>query len=373
MRRLLLLLPALLLLAALPGPAEAKKKPRPLVGIADQGSAMFAHPLYGKLRVGRISRLVVSYDTVLRRTDEMVNVDSWLGAVDAADVQPLISFNHSRGCYDGKGVVRRKVCRLPSVKRFGRAFRAFRKRYPQVRVYSPWNEVNHRSQPTARRPRRAAQFYNLVRRRCKTCTVVAADVLDQPGVGRYLRRFKRHARGKPRLWGLHNYQDANDYTTDGTREVLRAVKGKLWLTETGGIVKLGTHRPYNPRRAAKAVRFMFRLGRRFKRIKRIYIYNWTGGDRTYRFDSGLTNIRGRGRPAYRVVRRYLISRPSGPLRPEPPFPPGAFPTPAPGPEPGPPPESTGSSPPPQEPPPEEPPPPGCGLPICLPTVGTLLD
>ena len=79
-------------------------------------------------------------------------------------------------------------------------------------------------------------------------------MLDQSGVGRYLRRMKRHLKGRPRLWGLHNYQDANDYTTDGTREVLKAVKGKIWLTETGGIVKLGSHRPYNPRRAAKAIK-----------------------------------------------------------------------------------------------------------------------
>ena len=42
-------------------------------------------------------------------------------------------------------------------------------------------------------------------------------------VGRYLRRMKRHLKGRPRLWGLHNYQDANNGTTDGTREVLRAV------------------------------------------------------------------------------------------------------------------------------------------------------
>ena len=370
MRRLLLALAALLVLPAVVPSAQAKS--RPIVGIADQGTSVFAHPLYGKLRVGRISRLVVSYDAVMRRTDEMVNVDSWLGAVDAAGVQPLISFNASRGCFTSKGTyAKRRICRLPSVKRFGKAFRAFRKRYPQVRVYSPWNEINHISQPTARNPRRAAQFTNLVRRRCKRCTVVAADVLDQPGVGRYLRRMKRHLKGRPRLWGLHNYQDANDYTTDGTREVLKAVKGRIWLTETGGIVKLGKHRPYNPRRAAKAVRHMFRLGRRFKRVKRIYIYNWTGGDpKTIRFDAGLTNLRGGARPAYKVVRNYLIKRPSGPLRPEPPFPPGSFPTPAPGPEPGP-------APPPEQPPPpppeEEPPPPDCGLPICLPPVtGSLL-
>ena len=293
------------LLVVLLDPARSEAAKRPVVGVADQNAAMFSNPLYGQLGVARISRLVVSYDAVLRNQAEVWEVDAWMAAAGAAGVEPLVAFNHSRGCFDGKGVAKRKVCRLPSVSRYRRAVRAFRTRYPQVRVYSPWNEINHHSQPTARRPDRAAAFYRAMRLSCPKCRVVAADVLDQPGVGRYLRRFKRHVKGKPRLWGLHNYQDANDGTTDGTREVLRAVKGTIWLTETGGIVKLGAHRPFSPARAARATKQVLKIARRFPRIKRVYLYNWTGGTSATRFDAGLTTPGGRARPAYKVLRKLL--------------------------------------------------------------------
>ena len=285
-------------------PARSEAK-RPVVGIADQNAAMFHSPLYGQLGVARISRLVVSYDAVMRRTPEVHQIDAWMAAADGARVQPLVAFNHSRGCFTGTRIARRKACRLPSVGRYRRAVRSFRRRYPAVRVYSPWNEINHHSQPTARRPDRAAAFYRAVRRSCPTCRVVAADVLDQPGVGRYLRRFRRHLKTSPRLWGLHNYQDANNGTTDGTREVLRAVRGTIWLTETGGIVRLGSGRPFSPQRAARATKQVLKIARRFSRIKRVYLYNWTGGTRSTRFDAGLTTPGGRPRPAYKVLRKLL--------------------------------------------------------------------
>ena len=294
-----------ILLAVLLDPARSEAAKRPVVGVADQNAAMFSNPLYGKLGVARISRLVVSYDAVLRGTFEVADVDAWMAAAQVARVEPLVAFNHSRGCFTGKRIARRKACRLPSVSRYRRALRAFRRRYPQVRVYSPWNEINHHSQPTARRPDRAAAFYRAVRISCPRCRVLAADVLDQPGVGRYLRRFRRHVKGSPRLWGLHNYQDANDGTTDGTREVLRAVRGTIWLTETGGIVRLADGRPFSPQRAARATEQVLKIARRFPRIKRVYLYNWTGGSRTARFDAGLTTPGGRPRPAYRVLRRLL--------------------------------------------------------------------
>ena len=67
------------------------------------------------------------------------------------------------------------VCR-----EFRRAFKAFRRTYPEVHEYSPWNEANHRSQPTFNNPRRAASYYNVVRAECRGCKIVAADVLDAP-------------------------------------------------------------------------------------------------------------------------------------------------------------------------------------------------
>ena len=91
---------------------------------------------------------------------------------------------------------------------FDRAFRAFRARWPWIRTLSVWNEENHRSQPTFRYPEQAARYFNIVKKRCRGCRIVAADVIDDPNMVRWIARFRTVARG-PRLWGLHNYRDSN--------------------------------------------------------------------------------------------------------------------------------------------------------------------
>ena len=279
------------LLAGLPAGAQGYA-----VGFSEQQPSMFSNPLFQKLRVG-YARVIVSWDVAQRRS-EADELDAWLTAAQAAGVQPLVSFNHSRNCFA-------QTCRLPSVAQYTHAFRRFHQRWPEVKTISPWNEVNHFSQPTYRNPRRAASYYNVVRAYCRGCRIVAADVLDQAGVGRYLREFERYARGTPRIWGLHNYSDTNRFRATGTREVMRAVKGQIWLTETGGVVHFGRAFPFSPTRAARATRYMFRLAASNRRISRLYIYQWTGARRTARFDAGLLDVHGRPRPAYFVVRHEL--------------------------------------------------------------------
>jgi hypothetical protein len=66
----------------------------------------------------------------------------------------------------------------------------------------------------------------------------------------------------------------------GTRLFLRTVRGRVWLTETGGIVKFvlpngRTLFRRSERRADKPVRRMLRLARRYRaRIKRLYVYHF---------------------------------------------------------------------------------------------------
>ncbi|MBA3328450.1 MAG: hypothetical protein H0T43_09130, partial [Solirubrobacterales bacterium] len=291
--------------------ASAPAQAAPVIGIADQSPRMFASPFFQRLDAP-ISRIVVSYDAVLRGSVEVGVVDDWMAAARISGVRPLVALNHSRGCFDGTGVAKRVGCRLPSAERYRKAFRAFRRRYPRVTDVSPWNEVNHRSQPTADRPERAASFYRVARRECRGCKIVAADMHDQDGLVGWLARFRRALAvadvPTPRLWGLHNYTDVNDGSTSATRRMLRTVPGTIWLTETGGIVKLGRHRPYSPARAARATRFMFELAGLSPRIARLYIYQWSGSPRSARFDAGLTTPGGRPRPAYHVVRRRLGRR-----------------------------------------------------------------
>ena len=266
------------------------------IGIGDQHPQSFSQPLFQQLGF-RYARLIVPWDA-LRRPDELARVDAWLTAARVSQTRPLITFNHSR--------VNPRT--LPSATQYKREFTAFRKRYPFVRDYSPWNEINHQSQPTFRKPKVAARFYNIVRAGCRGCTIVAADVLDQAGLEKYLRTFKRFAKGSPKLWGLHNYSDTNRNRSRGTKSLLRTVRGNIWLTETGGIVKFADAFPYNEQRAAKATKYMFKLARSSNRIKRLYIYSWLGETRDARFDAGLVGPDGSARPAFHVVKREIDKR-----------------------------------------------------------------
>jgi hypothetical protein len=277
------------------GADRAKPTARPdlVVGIGEHGTAMFTSPLFKRLRV-KHARLVTAWDTTSVKFERQI-VDGWLAAARSAGVEPLITFGHSRV----------KPKKLPSVGEYTAAVKAFRKRYPSVRTYAPWNEVNHQSQPTFREPERAAEYYNALKGVCGDCTVLAADVLDQRGVTAYLKRLRAKLQGDPQLWGLHNYSDTNRFRSTGTREVLAAVPGEVWLTETGGVAKFGRSFPYDLDRQARAIRSMFRLARSDERIKRLYVYNWTGAPRDARFDAGLTTPDGRPRPAYRAVARAL--------------------------------------------------------------------
>src|SRR5438093_1345915 len=286
-------------------PAPRKHRPAPkrhaarakAIGIGDQGAAMFDAPLFRSLSIDK-ARRVVPWD-VMQIRSEVQLTDAWLAAARRAGVEPFISF----------GASRRNPAKLPSVAHFRAAFQAFRRRYPQVRVYAPWNEVNHKSQPTAGHPDRAAAFYEVVRAGCPGCTVVAADVLDQQGFTRYLARFRRATSGPtPQVWGLHNYSDTNRFRTRGTRAMLRAVPGQIWVTETGGVARFGRSFPFNLQRQARATAYTFKLLELSPRIRRLYVYNWAGAPPGARFDAGLTNADGSPRPAHRTPERQLSPR-----------------------------------------------------------------
>jgi hypothetical protein len=280
-----------------------------LVGIGDQDASMFSDPLFSQVGFKR-ARYFPSWDVALK-PQEASWLDQWLAGAQATRTEPLISFFASLG-----SACPSKPCKLPTVRQYTRAFKAFRTRWPQVKVISPWNEANHRSQPTFKNPKRAAQYYNVVRKYCKRCKIIAADVIDEVNMERWLKVFKRTAK-KPRIWGLHNYRDTNKrkgQRLGGTKRLLKAVKGDIWLTETGGIVKFvlpngHTLFPYSESRANTATKRMFALAKRYRsRIKRLYIYNWKQPDPSNRFDAGLIRRTGAARPAYTTVRKQLKTR-----------------------------------------------------------------
>jgi hypothetical protein len=113
----------------------------------------------------------------------------------------------------------------------------------------------------------------------------------------------------PKIWGLHNYSDINRHESWRTRELARAMGGQVWLTETGGIVKFGGAFPNSHGsglyRAASVLKYMFGVAASDSRIKRLYIYDWTGGNANTRFDAGLTDNHHRPRSGYVVVCKQL--------------------------------------------------------------------
>lgn len=289
-------------------PAAAQAVSAPIASIADQKPGTFFDSRFKSLHVRR-SRIVVPWNVALE-PGQRAKLDGWLRAARAGGVREvMVAFNAASGSQCPA-----RPCVRPSVRAYTRAFRSFRRRWRSIRVVQPWNEANSPTQPTGnwkRGAKAAAKYYNVVRRFCRGCRVTAADVLDlsKRTMVRWLRTFKRYAKGRPRLWGLHNYTDTNS-RSGLTRTFLRLVKGEVWVTETGGIVSFrlqsGKYRyRYSPRRAARATKNAFNIASKYRRrIRRLYLYQWSIDSWGNRFDAGLVGPDSRPRPGYYVARNY---------------------------------------------------------------------
>ncbi len=129
---------------ALPSSASAL-----IYGMGDEDATMFTTPLFTDLPIQNV-RYVVAYDAALTKNFERQQADTFLQAAHAQGYDILVSFEHSREP--------RKANKLPSKAAYQQGVRAFMRRYPYVRTFSAWDEVNDCSQPTchdAARPRPA--------------------------------------------------------------------------------------------------------------------------------------------------------------------------------------------------------------------------
>ena len=275
---------------AMPAPAAM------LTGLGDQTTEFFDDPSFHELGVAHV-RFVAPWDAGLTGD---ARTAAWLDRALDAGLVPLVAFEKARGVQcPGSG------CRHPSVDEFERAVAAFRARWPHVTQITPWNEPNHRSQPTAGRPRLAAQYYNAARRACHGCLLVAGDPLDGGNLAAWLAEYERALTEQPAVWGLHNYYDATYFGDNGVDTLARVTTGHIWLTETGGIVRFtppgATGLPYDELRAADAIRWLYALAAERPRVTRMYVYHWQGHDGED-FDSGLLDPQGRPRPGWAVVR-----------------------------------------------------------------------
>jgi hypothetical protein len=278
-----------------------------LTGLGDEQSKMFSNPLYKQLHT-KIVRYVAPYDAIAHRSS-LTYAGAFIHAAEAAHEQVLIAFYHSEYT----------PTKLPNLKSYQRDVQKFIKLFPYVREYEAWDESNRGNEPplfSSPSAARTAQYYQQLLRVCKGCTVIGLDVLDayyiQPTL-QYIAEFKREI-GRletimPSIWGLHDYSDVNRLEGWRTRDIVRALGGQVWLTETGGIVKFGGSFPNRNgsglTRAAKVLKFMFAVAGAESRIKRLYIYDWNGGTASTRFDAGLTNAREQPREGYVVVCKQL--------------------------------------------------------------------
>ena len=320
-RRLLpTLLIALGLVIAVPASAPAAKI-KVAVGVGDQSPTMFDDSNWKALKLKK-TRYFVEWNTI-DQPDQLAKADAFVSAARRARVSVLMHIST-----DDINSKPRKP--LPSVKQYKSKVGALVKRYRPsgVKDWGVWNEANHKSQPTARNPKRAAQFYKTFRKfKCKSCKIVALDVLDQAGVEKYIASWLKHAGSagrSARVIGIHNYSEVNRRLKEkrskaslrkfpGTARIIKAVrkknkKAKIWYTETGGLASFGRAFRCDRKRQANRTKFMFDMIKRYdKDVERLYSYNWfgTSDGGCNGFDAGLVEADGAARPALATFRSGL--------------------------------------------------------------------
>jgi len=278
-----------------------------LTGIGDEQSEMFANPLWRQLHT-RIVRYIAPYDAAAHPYS-LTRAATFIRAAEAQHEQILVAFYHSEYT----------PTRLPSVSLYQHDVQKFVRLFPHVKQYQSWDEANRGNVPrlfTSPSAQAAARYYQALIRVCHGCTVIGLDVLDSANISptlSYISEFKSEV-GRlrtimPRVWGLHNYSDINRLESWRTRALATALGGEVWLTETGGLVQFGGAYPNRNgsglARAANVLKYMFAVASSQSRIKRLYIYNWTGGNARTRFDAGLMNAHDQPRAGYQVVCRQL--------------------------------------------------------------------
>jgi hypothetical protein len=244
------LLLTLLALAVLPAAAHAQVR----IGIGDQKPSTFSDPRFQALGI-KDARFLIPWDLVQTRA-EIKETDAWLQAARDAGVEPLISFTRSRRKGHGQD--------LPSVRHYVRDFKKVHRRWPWVRDFSIWNEANLCSRnPTCHAIGRVVRYYKAVRKACRRCRIMPAELLDMPNMAHWVETFEKKLGHAPQYWGLHNYRDANRLQQDTTKALLKATNAEIWITETGGIMRHGDEKsnyfPMTKRHAAKVTKWLFSL------------------------------------------------------------------------------------------------------------------
>ncbi|MFN7134894.1 MAG: glycosyl hydrolase [Myxococcales bacterium] len=296
---------ALLLALAALIPMTASANAAVSVGMGDQSPQLFSTPSFQKMKKIKTVRYIAPWD-VENDPAAKATADLWIKNARANGYKVHVTFNYSL----------LKPEKLPSVAAYTKATKAFVARHKSdVEVWGVFNEANRgtvKGRFATPGPKLAAQYFVAFRKSvCKGCKIVGLDVLDGNSIKptlTYVKSFLKNAKGaKPTIWGFHNYSDTNRFSTTRTAAFLKVAKGgQVWLTETGGLYRLGNSFKPSTSRQAKATTQVFKIATKYKsRIKRVYFYNFFAPNPIDRpddiFDAGLIDPDGDPRPAYDIL------------------------------------------------------------------------
>ena len=104
-----------------------------------------------------------------------------------------------------------------------------------------------------------AAYYKVLVKRCPTCKVLPASLLDNKNIVPWTESLRRAIRKlrlpEPRLWGLHNYSDVNFLRDGSTRRITRAIKGRSGSPSPAASSTRRARRPRaSPRRQVRGAR-----------------------------------------------------------------------------------------------------------------------
>jgi len=279
--------------AALPATAGAVT-----VGISDNGTGMFSSPYFNKLNITNARDIVIWDAAVLKNKSALNGAKTWVRDAEADGVTPMISFTS-----DPHGE------HVPTLSQYTAAVKAFMRAVPGVHIYSPWDEPDWVYLPLSREPGLAAAYFNVMVQNCRGCTILAGEFYlpAGPQLASYIRAYTAGLHYRPKVWAFHNYYDVRSHTFSQI-ELLESLvpSGQIWLTEISGVERRGhwQYRNQSVFAAAKDEQFLFfTLAKKFRRVTRIYHYQWQGtvDTKDTGWDSGLIGPMGVPRPAYWVV------------------------------------------------------------------------
>jgi hypothetical protein len=331
-----LLLCALALGAALASGAPllaATSAHHPQIGIGDDKPDMFKDPRFLALKIKTV-RYDMAWDA-LAGGYQTSEVATWMKDAKAHHLDVLLTIDHSRRVTHKKVkvcakkvhnkciryVTKKKTVSLsrvlPTAAQYISAFKRFHSRFPWVKNFVTWDETNYYGEATYDKEGLVASYYRALRKACSSCTILAAEFLDVDKheavpMTKWARTFVKDLGYQPGYWAFNNYEDANHLVSTSTRQLLGAVTGKIWLAETGGIVRRPAHPhpgfPQNAAHAAKVDTYILKtLGSLNPRIQRIYLYEWDAKTKRDSWDTALISYNNKPRPGYGVVARTLYS------------------------------------------------------------------